>query len=303
MEATSERRKRIRWGRISRQTLIYVLVIVVLVYALAPFAWLILSGLMPRWELLSFPPHWIPEDLTIDNFKYLFFEAPPPAPGQKVIEITKKPSEYIHGLKNSVVIAFSVTSLSLFFGSLAAYSLARIRWPGKQVYILALIAMRMIPGIGTYIPSYIIFSRLRLIDTTFLLVVLETAYLLPFTMFILYGVFQAIPMEIEDAAFIDGCSRLQTLYRIIWPLATPGLVAGGTFAFLGSWNSFFTPLVFAQNRAKTFPVVVSELVTNVDADYTAIAAGGVFACIAPVILALAFQRYIVQGLTTGALKG
>ena len=302
-EIAERRRKRIRWGRISRQTLIYVLVIVVLAYTIVPFLWLIISALMPRHELLSFPPHWIPEGLTIDNFKYLFIEPPPPPPGQFQIEMCKKPEEYIHGLKNSVITAFSVTVLALFFGSLAAYSLARIRWPGRQLFIISLIALRMIPGIGTYIPSYIIFARFHLIDTLLLLIILETAMLLPFMMFILYGVFQAIPVEIEDAALIDGCSRLQTMYRIIWPLATPGLVAAGTFGFLGSWNSFFTPLIFTHMRAKTFPVMIAELVTMWDADYTAVAATGVFASILPVVLALLFQRYIVQGLAEGAIKG
>jgi multiple sugar transport system permease protein len=297
-----------KWsGRFSRLTfrgiLIYTLAIVVLVYALAPFVWLVDSAIMSRTELLNFPPHFLPREPTLDNFKYLFIKRPPPGPGEPAVTVTHEPEEWIRGLRNSVVISVTSTAVTLVIGSLAAYSLARVRWPGKWVVIICLIITRMIPGIATDLPRYIIFARLGLIDTLYLLIGLETAWILPFAVFILYGMFQSIPLEIEDAALIDGCSRVQTLYKIILPLSAPGVVAAGTFSFLNTWNSFFTPLIFAQMQAKTFIVNIAELVTTMDIDYSAMAAAGVFAVILPIVLALMFQRYIIQGLTAGGIKG
>lgn len=292
-----------RAGRRARSVLIHVLVAIALLLLLFPFIWLIISTVMPRTELLNFPPHFIPREPTLDNIKYLFVRRPPPGPGELALKVTKQPEEWITGLKNSIIVSLSVTALTLFIGSLAAYSLARVRWPGKPIVIIGLIATRMIPGIATDIPRYMIFARLGQIDTLQLLIALEAAWVFPFTVFILYGVFQTVPLEIEDAALVDGCSRLQTLFRIIWPLSTPGMVAAGTFAFLNTWNSFFTPLIFASKTAKTFTVNISELVTTFDVDYSAMAAAGVLACILPVTLALVFQRYVIQGLTAGGVKG
>ncbi len=290
-------------GKQVRSALTHLLVLLALLVLLFPFAWLIISAVMSRTELLNFPPHFIPEEPTLDNFKYLFVQRPPPGPGELALKVSKQPEEWITGLKNSVIVSFSVTAITLFIGSLAAYSLARVRWPGKPFVIVALIATRMIPGIATDIPRYMIFAKLGQIDTLQLLIALETAWILPFTVFILYGVFQSVSVEIEDAALVDGCTRLQTLFKIIWPLSTPGLVAAGTFAFLNTWNSFFTPLIFASKAAKTLTVNISELVTTFDVDYSAMAAAGVLACILPVTLALIFQRYVIQGLTAGAVKG
>jgi multiple sugar transport system permease protein len=304
MAMTRKNINQLPWQRMIRKGIIYVLVFVVLAYTLAPFLWLIISALMSRTEILNFPPHFIPQEPTLDNFKYLFVKRPPTEmTGELGLKVTKQPEEWTRGFRNSAIVSFCVTSIALFVGSLAAYSLARVRWPGKSAVIIGLIATRMIPGIATDLPRYMIFAKLRLIDTLPLLIALETSWLLPFTVFILYGVFQSIPKEIEDAGLIDGCTRLQTLYRIIWPLSTPGLVAAGTFAFLNTWNSFFTPLIFASMKAKTFILTISELVTEMDIDYSQMAAAGVIAAILPVALTLLFQRYVIQGLTAGGIKG
>jgi multiple sugar transport system permease protein len=293
-----------RPGRLPlRKVFIYAMALVVLIYTLAPFVWLIDSAVMSRTELLNFPPHFIPQEPTLDNFKYLFVKRPPPVAGEPPVKVTHEPAHWVRGLRNSVIVSVTATLITLVVGSLAAYSLARVRWPGKWLVIIGLIITRMIPGIATDLPRYIIFSRWGLIDTLQLLIGLETAWILPFAIFILYGMFQSIPLEIEDAALIDGCSRVQTLYKIILPLSAPGVVAAGTFTFLNTWNSFFTPLIFAQMQAKTFIVNIAELVTTMDLDYSAMAAAGVFAVILPITLALLFQRYIVQGLTAGGIKG
>ncbi len=300
---TSHRRTAMPAGQRARSVATHLLVLLALIVILFPFIWLIISTVMSRTELLNFPPHFLPQEPTLDNIKYLFVQRPPELPGEMALRVTKQPEEWLTGLKNSVIVSFSVTVITLFIGSLAAYSLARVRWPGKPVVIIGLIATRMIPGIATDIPRYMIFAKLGLIDTLPLLIALEAAWVFPFTVFILYGVFQSVPLEIEDAAFVDGCSRLQTLFRIMWPLSAPGMVAAGTFAFLNTWNSFFTPLIFASKNAKTLTVNISELVTTFDVDYSAMAAAGVIACILPVTLALIFQRYVIQGLTAGAVKG
>jgi multiple sugar transport system permease protein len=169
---------------------------------------------------------------------------------------------------------------------------------------MGILGIRMVPEISLVIPLFILASRFRLIDKPAVLIITYLTFALPFAIWLMAAFFQTIPIELEDAARIDGCSRLEILFRIVMPISAPGLVSTGLFIFLLSWDEFFYALIFTSTlAAKTAPVAIAEFVGRYVTDVNAMMAGGVLAAIPPVLLALVFQRYIVSGLTTGAVKG
>jgi multiple sugar transport system permease protein len=205
---------------------------------------------------------------------------------------------------NSFKVASVVTVICLLVGGIAAYALVRISFRHNQTILVGIMGTRMIPEISLVIPLFIVASRLSLIDKPAVLMITYLTFALPFAIWLMASFFQSIPVELEDAARIDGCSRLQILYRIVMPISAPGLVSTGLFVFLLSWDEFFYALIFTSTlAAKTAPVAIAEFVGRYVTDITAMMAGGVLAAIPPVLLALFFQRYIVSGLTAGAVKG
>jgi multiple sugar transport system permease protein len=206
-------------------------------------------------------------------------------------------------LRNSLVVASAVTLISLVVGSLAAYALVRINTPFREGILIGIMGTRMIPEVSLVIPLYILAARLRLLNTPPVLIATYLCFALPFAIWLMAAFFQTIPMELEDAALIDGCSRLKILFQIILPISAPGLVSTAIFVFLTAWDEFFFALIFTSTvAAKTVPVAIAEFTGRYVVDVTAMMTGGVLAAIPPVLLALVFQRYIVRGLTAGAVK-
>ena len=162
----------------------------------------------------------------------------------------------------------------------------------------------MIPEVSLVIPLYILAARIGWINSPKVLIVTYLSYALHFAIWLMAAFFQTVPIELEDAARIDGCSRLRTLFQIIMPVSTPGLVSTALFVFLTAWDEFFFALIFTSTvAAKTVPVAIAEFTGRYVVDVTGMMTGGVIAAIPPVILSLIFQRYIVSGLTAGAVKG
>jgi multiple sugar transport system permease protein len=189
-------------------------------------------------------------------------------------------------------------------GSLAAYALVRIAFRFRQTLLIGILGTRMIPEVSLVIPLYILASQLRILNTRYILVATYLSFALPFTIWLMAAFFETIPVELEDAGRIDGCTRLGILFRIIIPISGPGLVSTAIFVFLLAWDEFFFALIFTSNlAAKTVPVAIAEFTGRYVVDITAMMTGGVLAALPPVILALVFQRYIVRGLTAGAVKG
>lgn len=274
--------------------LIYVLVIIIFVFTVAPFSWLIISSISTKAELLSTPPRWIPHSPTLRSYKAIFFG------GARTMRAARY---FKNALINSIIIAGSVTVLCLVIGSMASYSFVRLKFRGRQPLLLLILTTQMIPAVGIIIPLYIVMMNLRLLDTHLGLFVAYSSFILPLIIWIMMGYFQTIPIDIEDAARIDGCSRIGALVRVVLPLVAPGLAAAGVFAFIIAWNEFFFALVLTSISAKTLPVLISEFSTKFGADYVMMSTGGVLASIPPVVLALIFQKFIIKGLTGGAVKG
>jgi multiple sugar transport system permease protein len=283
-----------------------------LIYILAPVAWLVSSSIQTEREIVSKPPHWIPHQPTLQNFAVIFA-----APEKTVTYETRRAADPASGgfipstaknllpsLANSLIVALSVVALNLLVGIPAAYALAKIRFRGRQATIYAVLTTRVIPDIALVVPFFLFIRNLGLLDTLTSLIITYLAVTVPFSVFILVSYFESLPDELDKAARVDGCSRLQTLTRVYLPLALPSLVAVILFAFLASWNEFLLALMFTQTPAsQTLPIIVASFTSDFTISFSFINAAGVIAIVPPVILALLFERYIISGLTAGAVKG
>ncbi|GMA87694.1 sugar ABC transporter permease [Angustibacter aerolatus] len=204
---------------------------------------------------------------------------------------------------NSFVVATCSVAVSLACGALGAYAVARLRFRFKRGAVLMLLVTYMMPPLALVIPIYLALSALGLLDNKIGLIVVYCSFTTPFVLWLLSAYFQSLPVELEEAARIDGCSRLGALWRVVLPLARPGLISAGLLGFLGAWDEFFYALILTSSpAAKTIPVALTEFTGRYSLDFGLMAAGGVIAALPPVLIALVLQRYITSGLTAGAIK-
>jgi len=274
--------------------LLYLAVLLIAIWTVVPYLWLVISSISYKSELLTTPLRWFPTHPTLDNYRTLLFGGG--ATGENF-------SYFLITLKNSTIIAFLATSICLVIGSLSAYALSRLVFPGSRYYLLLLMATQLLPPVSIVIPGYIILKKLALIDQIQGVVLVYLSFILPFVIWILRGYFGTIPRELEDSARIDGCTRLQAFYKVVLPLAGPGLASTAVYAFIASWNEFFYAFIYTSVDAKTLPVMIAEFSSKFGPDYISMAAAGVVASLPPLLLALIFQKYLVRGLTAGAVKG
>ncbi len=284
-----------RFRKYFRSLVLFALTIPLIAFIYFPILWLVTASISTRAELLAVPTHWIPQHPTFKNYLDIFLPGASSSEVSRTLTIT---------LMNSFKVASAVTVVCLAVGSLAAYALVRISFRFNRTLLLGILGTRMIPEVSLVIPLYILASRVQLLNTPYVLVVTYLSFALPFAIWLMAAFFQTIPVELEEAARLDGCSRFAILFRIVMPISAPGLVTTALFVFLMAWDEFFYALIFTSTlAAKTAPVAIAEFVGRYVTDINAMMAGGVLAAIPPVLLALLFQRYIVSGLTAGAVKG
>jgi multiple sugar transport system permease protein len=276
-----------------QKILLYLAVFTIIVWTVAPYVWLIISSFSFRIDLLQVPLQWIPPRITLDNYFELFFSRGGTNTNAEL---------FIKALVNSGIIAFSATFICLMLGVLTAYALARLKFPGSGIYVGLMMVAQLLPPIAIVIPVYVILRYFNLLDTRYGLLLVYLSFILPLVVWLMRSYFAAIPSELEDAARIDGCSRLGALIRVVLPLAGPGLVSVAVFAFIAAWNEYLYAFILTSVDAKTLPVLIGEFSTKLGLEYLRIAAAGVLASLPPVILALVFQRFIIRGLTAGSVK-
>ncbi len=275
--------------------LIHVAAVVMAVVVLAPFAWLIVSSISPSTELLSSHPHWIPQHPTLSRYKQIFSSG---AGGDDVA------ANFRLAMGNSLIVATATTLISLAVGTVGGYAFARLRFRFRRTALFSFLAIYMLPPIALVIPLYLALANLGLLDTKTGLVLTYCSIVTPFCLWTMSNYYLSMPPDLEEAARVDGCTRLGALVRVILPLARPGLLTTGMFGFLLAWDEFLYSLIFTSTtNAKTIPVAIAEFTGKYSSDFGLIAAGGVLAAAPPLLLALLFQRYIVGGLTSGAVKG
>ena len=301
-----------RLGRLARGVLLAVGSVIFLAYMLAPVAWLVSSSIQSEREITSKPPHWIPHEPTLENFAAILtakdrtvtYETRPKGVITTSGFIPSTANNLLPALRNSFIIASSVVLLNLLVGIPAAYAMAKIRFRGRHASLYAILATRVIPDISLVVPFFLVIRNLGLLDSKLSLIITYLAITIPFSVFILVNYLEALPEELDKAARVDGCSRWQSLTKVHFPLALPSIVAVILFAFLASWNEFLLALMFTQTTAsQTVPIIVAAFTSDFTISFSFINAAGVIAIVPPVLVALAFQRYIVSGLTAGAVKG
>ncbi len=295
-----------------RRTLLLFGSLLFALYVLAPIAWLVSSSFQSEAEITSVPPHWVPEQPTLENFAAIFQSS------EEVVTYENRkqgdtatggfsPATAVNRLpsmKNSYNVALAVVVLNQLVSVPAAYALAKIRFIGRTSSIYFMLSTRVIPDIALVVPFFLFVQKLGLMDNLWALIITYLAITVPFSIFILTGYFESLPDELDKAARVDGCSRLQTLVLVYLPLALPSLVAVVLFTFLTSWNEFLLALMFTQTPAsQTMPIVVASFTSDFNISFSFINAAGVMAIVPPVIIAIMFERYIGSGLTAGAVKG
>lgn len=284
-----------RWER-RKRIWINIAAVVLMIYIIVPFIWLFISSISPKVELIATPPHWIPENPSFNNYLKLL--------GLQEASIsTGEIPPFKTAMRNSIIVDLCATGLSVIIGIFAAYAFARLEFRGKKGMMLSVIALRMLPEIALVLPLYMIMQKLGMSDSKVFLTLVYMSFVLPFVIWILRSYFESIPVSLEESAILDGASRFTVIRKIVFPLALPGIVTTCIFSLLTCWDEFLFSLIFtATYNAKTVTVAISEFTTRHMIDFGLMMAGGMLAALPPIIFALVLQKYVVSGLTEGALK-
>jgi multiple sugar transport system permease protein len=251
---------------------------------LFPIYWLFMISFKTPDEIFAHPPVWWPESLQLQNFAALFR-------GGDVMTIW-----------NSLVIASVSTVCAMIIGTMCAYSIARFR-TGGNMFSDWMLSNRMIPPIVIVFPVFLLFVKVGLVDTFAGLILLYTAFNLPYVVWMMRGYIQDIPLELEESALVDGCTRWQVFVRVVWPMARTGLFATAVFTFVFAWNEFIFALVLTRSAVTTFPVQVTHYFGGQSNLWAKIAAMSVLGTVPIFITVTLMQRFLVRGISLGAVKG
>lgn len=270
---------------------IWFTLVVVMLLMMFPVLWVILTSLKPGRMTFAIPPVWIFRP-TLQNYRFLFFDS------RFALGV-----DIVGSMTNSFIVASTSTAVTIGASMYAAYALSRFRFPGKRLMAVVIIATRMLPPIGTIIPFFLLIHSMGILDTRISLIIAYTALNLPLATWMLRGFIDEVPLELDDAAIVDGCGRGRTLWTIIAPLTAPGLVATAVFAYVLSWNDFALALVLTLRRAKTLPLLVTAFITEEGVFWGPMSAAAIIVFIPPIILFLLTYKHLAKGLTLGAVKG
>lgn len=263
------------------------LLVILILWAVLPFLWMVSTAFKTTEETYTSPPLWIPRNPTIENFLYIV-----------------KRGAFLTYFRNSVIVAVSTTVISIIFSSLAGYSFSRFKFFGGHSLLLLFLITQMFPGALLIIPLFQIIKFLKLLNTLYALILSHITFSLPLCTWLMKGFFDQIPRELEEAAMIDGCSRISAMIRVIFPLAFPGIIAASIFSFIGSWDEFIFALTFtSSDEVRTLPIGLQRFIGSYEIYWNHLGAASVLTTIPVIILFLFIQKYMVKGLTAGSVKG
>jgi len=269
----------------TRRLLTILALLPVLAWTLFPLYWILAASFKTELSLYAKPPQWVFSPI-LENYKRVLFNIP-----------------FFQYLGNSLLIALGTTIGSLVLGTLAAYGFSRVKFRGSEVLRFLILVTRMVPRMTLVVPYYLLMMKIGMLDTYIGLVIAYVSFALPFSIWLLIGFFDDVPIEVEEAAMVDGCTPLGTLIRVVIPIAAPGLAVAAIFAFLVSWNEFLFALILSGPASKTLPVVIAGLTTDLGPLYGEMSAAAVMIMLPNIVMTLVMQRYVVRGLTLGAVKG
>ena len=266
----------------------YVLLVFFSVYCIFPFVWMVISALKPKTEIRTATPSFLIAEPTLENFKRVLFDV-----------------GFLNYIKNSLLVSVVACLLSMIIAILAGYALSRyFKLKLVKVSNLAMMLSQMIPGVLLLVPLYLIMQRLHVLESYMSLILAYTTFVIPLCTFMMSSFFDTVPFALEEAAEIDGCSKVQTLLQIILPLSVPSLVSTGLYAFINAWNEFMFGYIFIstdQYRTLTPAIMLFKGANTVD--WGGLMAGSVIAVIPVTLIFLFLQRYFLAGLMSGSVKG
>ena len=272
---------------LSRATALYVGGAGLALWAAFPFLWMLSTSLKESSEVFASPPTLVPRHLTLGNFARLLTE-----------------TNFATYFGNSLTVSFATVVLTLGVSAVGAYGLTRFRFPGRETIAALILLTYMFAPIMVIIPFYILVKQLGLVNTHLALVLSYTTFCLPFCLWLLRAFFQSVPLELEEAALVDGAHRGRAVWHVVLPLALPGIIAAGIFTFILAWNDFLFALVLiSSDELKTLPVGVNDLFNATIVDWGMIMAAGVMITLPTVGFFAGVQRYLIRGWGSGGLKG
>lgn len=270
-----------------RYFITYSILILIVGFVLFPLAWIISTSLKPTNEVMTIPPKWIPDNPTLDNYV-------------NVLTNSSIPRYFI----NSVLVSSLVALITIFFGGITGYGLSRRKTKGTRAISTFILASQMLPATVILVPIYLFVSEIRLYDTIFGLALTHLILTLPLVTWMCKGYIDTIPIDLEEAAQIEGCSKLRALISVIFPIAAPGIVAAGMFAFIQSWNEYTLASILTEtDNSRTLPVGLTEFALLFKVDWGSIMAASVIISLPVIVIFLFLQKYLVRGLGQGAVKG
>jgi len=274
-------------GGLPRAGVLYAGGLVLFLVGAFPLLWMLSTSLKPSSEIFATPPTLVPVQSTLENFTRLFEE-----------------TSFLTYFRNSVVVSFATVLLTLSISAAGAYGLTRCVFPGREKVAGLILMTYMFAPIMIIIPFYILVKRLGLVNTHLALVLSYTTFCLPFCLWLLRSFFQSIPLELEEAALVDGAGLGRAVWYVVLPLALPGIIAAGIFTFILAWNDFLFALVLiTSEELKTLPVGVNDLFNATIVDWGMIMAAGVVITVPTIAFFVAVQRYLIQGWGAGGVKG
>lgn len=272
-----------------KKALSTLLLVIPFLFVFFPTFWMVSTSLKPNKDAFQMPPHWIPQEWTLENFR----------------DQLQDRTGFVIYVRNGVLVSVATTVLTTVVAVPAGYAFARLRFRAKRALLIIILASQMFPPVIIVITLYILYGQLHLLDTFLGLVLAFTSFSLPFSVWMMRGFCETVPEEIEEAAFVDGCGRIAILWRVVVPLIKPGLVAVGLFSFLHAWNNliFALSLTSSPDKRTIPPGFLLTYVGEFQYRWGEMFAGAVIVTVPTVILFIGLQRFLVRGLTAGAVKG
>jgi len=278
---------------------LYLAVAVLLVWSLGPVYWSLVTSVTPPNALVSDQLRLWPEHMTFEHYAKLF-GATSTSQGNEVQSVWP---QFSRAFINSLLTSLAATIVTVIIAAFGAWAFVRLRFPGRNLLFILTVATLGVPAYTVMIPLYRIMIAAGLVDTYVGVTLIYVSAFLPLALWLMRSFYQSMPLSLEEAAWLDGASKLYTLVRIVLPLAGPGLVAAAILTFLSAWGQFMVPLVFSPTLStKPLTVLIPEFVTRNYVDYGLMNAAGILAIIPPVLLVIFLNRFLVQGLMAGASK-
>lgn len=261
-------------------------VALIVLLAIGPFAWMILTSLTPSAEIVARGVSLGPSGWSADNYSRLL-----------------RQTSFLGNMGHSFIVALGTVALGLLVSVTAAYAFSRFRFAGRRVFMLQFLLVNMFPIVLLILPLFVMMRRLGILDTHIALIIANATTAIPFAVWMLTSYVGAIPRSLDEAAMMDGCSRLTAMRRVVLPLALPGIISTGIYIFITAWNEYLYALTLGGRNVRTVTVAIQTLIGEYQIEWGLLAAGGVVGALPVTILFLLVQRRLVGGLTQGAVKG